>query len=73
MTARKTYTIAVRGSRQNSVPADWLKTVRETGGVEVKGATRDQVQVLATQDVIRDLRRRLGDAFIVEENFTRQF
>ena len=63
----KTYVIAVKSEKENEVQQDWVDQIRDFSGVEIQGSTSDQVTVLASEDSIKRLARKLGDDFFIEE------
>jgi hypothetical protein len=67
---RKIYVIAIKSEKENEVQ-DWVDQIRDFSGVEIQGATSDQVTVLANEDSIKRLVRELGDDFLIEEEMMR--
>ena len=60
--------IAPKRSSRDSVPEDWIETVRGTPGVsELVQSSFGRVTVEATGDALEGLRSRLGESFHVEE------
>jgi len=53
------------------VQQDWVDQIRAFSGVEIQGATSDQVTVLANEDSIKRLAGELGDDFLIEEGIMR--
>jgi hypothetical protein len=67
----RTYIIAVKSEKENEVQYDWIHQIREFSGVELQEGTYDQVTVLANEEAIRRLARKLGNDFIIEEEVMR--
>ena len=67
----KIYLIAVKSDKENEVQEDWMDQIRDFSGVELRESTPDQVTVLATEQAIRQLARKLGNDFLIEEEVTR--
>ena len=67
----KTYVIAVKSEKENEVQQDWVDQIRDFSGVEIQGSTSDQITVLANEDSIKRLARKLGDDFFIEEEMMR--
>jgi hypothetical protein len=67
----KSYVIAIRSEKENEVQQDWVDQIRAFSGVEIQGATSDQVTVLANEDSIKRLAGELGDDFLIEEGIMR--
>ena len=67
----KSYVIAIRSEKENEVQQDWVDQIRAFSGVEIQGATSDQVTVLANEDSIKRLAGELGDDFLIEEGMMR--
>jgi hypothetical protein len=67
----KSYVIAIKSEKENEVQQDWVDQIRAFSGVEIQGATSDQVTVLANEDSIKRLAGELGDDFLIEEGIMR--
>jgi len=67
----KSYVIAIKSEKENEVQQDWVDQIRAFSGVEIQGATSDQVTVLANEDSIKRLAGELGDDFLIEEGMMR--
>jgi len=69
--SNKIYVIAVKSEKENEVQQDWVDQIREFSGVEIQGGTSDQVTVLANEESIKRLARKLGNDFFIEEEMMR--
>ena len=67
----KTYIVAVKSLRANSVSPDWVDQLRGMKDVNVRGGTRDQAVVVADPQAIDRVRAKLGRDFLIEEQTTR--
>jgi hypothetical protein len=65
------YLIAVKSEKENEVQDDWIDQIREFSGVELQESNPDQVTVVANKQTIKQLARKLGNDFLIEEEVTR--